>query len=61
MNELESMEKLKNKYLKKCSEMRKQKEEYIVGFLSDMPLYNKNKLYLKIKEAEDKELTPLHK
>lgn len=54
MSELESMEKLKNKYLKKCAEMRKQKEEYIVGFLSDMPLYNKNKLYLKIKEAEDK-------
>lgn len=46
----EEVDKLRFKVLKKGSELKKFKEEYIVGTLIDMPFDKKNKLFIKTKE-----------
>lgn len=45
----EDTQKLKIKMIKKAYELKKLKEEYIVGTLIDMPFDKKNKLFIKAK------------
>lgn len=47
----EDVERLKFKVIRKGGELKKLKEEYIVGTLVDMPFDKKNKLFIKTKEV----------
>jgi hypothetical protein len=46
----EEIEKLKIKVHRKGMELKKFKEEYIIGTLIDMPFDKKNKLFIRTKE-----------
>ncbi len=49
----EDIEKLRLKVIKKGTELKKLKEEYIVGTLIDMPFDKKNKLFIKTKQIQE--------
>ena len=52
----EKISKTHEKYRKKIKNLKRFKQEYVVGFLGEMPFDEKNKLFISIKEIEDNEL-----
>lgn len=51
----EGLEKNKLKFEKKSEELKKIIEEYLIGMIGELSFDKKNKIYIKIKEAAEKE------